>query len=80
MNAQTASKLMLHEIVMMNNDPKLTGTVREIDPINRKVLIDWKYYKRPVWHKMDEMTYCERWQPTEDQITDAIMEQQAGDE
>ena len=67
MNAKQASLLILHEVVMMNNNSKWPGTVKGLDPINGRVGIDWSYAKRISWYGYDKMFLIEKWQPvTED--------------
>ena len=70
MNAKQAALLMLHEVVMLNGDPDLSGTVRNFDFFSEpvRIQIDWKKGGLH-WHRLSEMTFVEKWQPAEQEAT-----------
>jgi hypothetical protein len=79
MNAKQAKLLMLHEVVMWDHNSQETGTVCQLDPINKRVFISWKGNPQ-IWHKYDDMKLIQRWQPTEDQIMEETMQAQLEDD
>jgi uncharacterized protein YigE (DUF2233 family) len=66
-NAATAAQLHLHDKVMLDNDPGMTGIIIGVDPIREQVKIIWspEVGLYCFWHAYDDLADVETYQPAQ---------------